>query len=204
MSLLGRKSALHPQQSKAMTAAERDAAGDDRSTPQEFVDQIAEKLGIDGFEMDPCASEENHKAPNYHTIETDGLASQWSVDGRPASCFVNPPFSDLATWIAKAAAEWAAGNCSVIAMLLPDGRHEQEWWTALEAVRDMPGSPVSTHYVRGRLRFTTPGGFNDPRGSRPSHGVLVVVWASGPIGRLHLDARGIGTKRPVPRPRGAS
>lgn len=43
---------------------------DNWSTPQDFFDKLNEEFS---FNLDPCASEENHKCDRYFTRDTNGL-----------------------------------------------------------------------------------------------------------------------------------
>ena len=56
----------------------------------------------DGFDYDPATCEGKAKefgVPNYDTIETDGLAQDWTKYGR---IWINPPFTDKHKFLAKA------------------------------------------------------------------------------------------------------
>lgn len=44
------------------------------ATPKDFFDKLNEEFH---FDLDPCASESNHKCEKYFTEETDGLAENW-------------------------------------------------------------------------------------------------------------------------------
>lgn len=47
---------------------------DEYATPQEVFDQLDAEFH---FNLDPCATDENHKCPIYFTKETDGLHNSW-------------------------------------------------------------------------------------------------------------------------------
>ena len=44
------------------------------STPQDFFDKLNEEFR---FDLDPCATDENHKCDTYFTKEQDGLKQDW-------------------------------------------------------------------------------------------------------------------------------
>lgn len=44
------------------------------STPQDFFDKLNEEFH---FDLDPCATDENHKCDTYFTKEQDGLKQDW-------------------------------------------------------------------------------------------------------------------------------
>ena len=44
------------------------------ATPQSFFDELNKEFH---FDLDPCATDENHKCERYFTQETDGLSQNW-------------------------------------------------------------------------------------------------------------------------------
>ena len=47
---------------------------DEWATPQSIFEELNNEFG---FDLDPCATEENHKTPHYFTKEDDGLSQKW-------------------------------------------------------------------------------------------------------------------------------
>ena len=47
---------------------------DEWSTPQKIFDELNEEFE---FDLDPCATSENHKCERFYTIEDDGLSQKW-------------------------------------------------------------------------------------------------------------------------------
>lgn len=47
---------------------------DEWATPSEVYDQLNAEFG---FDLDVCATEENHKCERYFTAEQDGLSQKW-------------------------------------------------------------------------------------------------------------------------------
>lgn len=47
---------------------------DEWATPQWLFDELNTEFN---FDLDPCASDENHKTPNYYTKENNGLSHKW-------------------------------------------------------------------------------------------------------------------------------
>ena len=47
---------------------------DEWATPSEIFDQLNAEFG---FDLDVCATEENHKCERYFTAEQDGLGQKW-------------------------------------------------------------------------------------------------------------------------------
>ncbi len=191
--LAGFKSENHPQQTALRGALDE---VDDRGTDQTFFDSLSERFG--GFTLDTAAAPHNAKCSRYFTRAENGLAQQWS--GR---VWCNPPYSrtpgvsDLGMWVLKAWMEWsrpsglsgalqiAMGDVppppELIVMLVPANRVEQAWWQDhVEPHRDRPGSPLSVEFLRGRLRFDQPVGWEKPaKGDRPPFGCALLIWQAG-------------------------
>lgn len=47
---------------------------DEWSTPQHIYDELDAEFG---FDLDPCATEDNHKCETFYTAEIDGLRQNW-------------------------------------------------------------------------------------------------------------------------------
>lgn len=47
---------------------------DEWPTPQAIFDELNEEFE---FDLDPCATSENHKCNRYFTLENDGLSQKW-------------------------------------------------------------------------------------------------------------------------------
>ena len=47
---------------------------DEWATPQWLFDELNNEFN---FDLDPCASEENHKTPIYYTKDNSGLSQKW-------------------------------------------------------------------------------------------------------------------------------
>lgn len=62
-------------------------------------------------------------------------------------------------------------------MLLPANRTEQQWWQLMvEPFRDRPGSPLSTRFLPGRMRFLRRGQTAVGPNERPPFGCLLLIW----------------------------
>jgi len=110
------------------------------STPQHFYDMLDERFG---FDLDPCATQENAKCKEYYTKEDDGLTKSW---GRNKKVFVNPPYGkDIKKWIKKAYEE-SRQHGSIVVMLLP-ARTDTSYW------HDYCMKAAEIYFIRGRLKF---------------------------------------------------
>ena len=160
---------------------------DERYTTRDTMEWAAKISGVTGWDLDVAACEESHKAEEFYTVAMDGLSRPWL--GR---VWCNPPYSDIAPWVAKAWRE--IGHCQTIAMLLPASRTEQGWWQRLvEPLRDRSdgencdyveapgGFPVEffTRFLSGRTRFGHPGNPEGVGVGSPPFGCVLLVWRRG-------------------------
>ena len=81
-------------------------SNDEWGTPQWLFDKLDEEFG---FDLDVCASKENHKCPHYFDIEDDGLKQNWNERN-----FCNPPYSNQLPWGIKAAGQASHGKLTVM------------------------------------------------------------------------------------------
>ena len=73
------------------------------------------------FDLDPCATPENALCARFFTKADDGLAQTWT-----GAAFMNPPYSDLDPWMAKA---WeAAQTTAELVVCLVPARTGSRWW----------------------------------------------------------------------------
>lgn len=164
MSLTGFRASNHPQQ---VAANGVDDDVDDRATHPMDFGPLNDRFG---FTIDVAAAPHNAKCERFYTREQDGLTQDWG--GEVVWC--NPPFSDLAPWVRKA---WAAHVDATIVMLMPANRTEQQFWQLMvEPYRDRPGSPLTTTFLPGRMRFLKPGQTAIGPNQRPPFGCVLLVW----------------------------
>jgi hypothetical protein len=153
-------------------------------TPDSICRPVIEELGLD---FDAAASHENHRLPNYATIDgvwtkhfsiptkwaprwegLNGLTLTW--DDRRVWC--NPPYGrgpdGTEAWVKKAALE--RGRCPVSALLLP-ARTETDWFQRWV----FPYAEV--HFLMGRISFI---GHNGKCEGREPHDVHVLDSAPFP------------------------
>lgn len=119
------------------TAVHFSSATDNWATPQDFYDNLN---SIFDFTLDPCASDENHKAPKYYTEADDGLAQSW--DGERV--FMNPPYGRaIGNWVKKASEQ----KGGLVVCLLP-ARTDTRWWHDY-----VVGGGANICFLKGRLKF---------------------------------------------------
>lgn len=162
MSLVGFKGRNHPQQ---VETRGRDLDTDDRATVPELFDPINRRYQ---FTIDvAAAAAHNAKCARFYDRSIDGLAQDWT--GERVWC--NPPYSDIRPWVEKA---WSSDAITV--MLLPANRTEQGWWQDLiEPHRDRHQG-LSVEFLRGRIRFLSPGQRKVGPNERPPFGCCLVIW----------------------------
>lgn len=172
MALSGFKANNHPQQTSRRWPTDVDEVDDRATHPLDFA-AFDDEFGP--FTVDAAAAAHNTKVPgHYWTREQDGLTQSWA--GERVWC--NPPYSDIAPWIRKAWNCWA--STLGIVFLLPANRTEQQWWQLLvEPYRDRPGSPLSSRFLPGRMRFLKPGQTAVGPNNRPPFGCVLLVWRPG-------------------------
>lgn len=129
-------------------------ASDEWATPQDFFDAVNAKFGP--FTLDAAATSENAKAARFFTKEDDALAVSWDTDGR---IWLNPPYSRIREFCAKARDEAVHGN--VIVLLVP-ARTDTRWWHDVTVHADV-------RLLRGRLKF------GSGTGSAPFPSALVIL-----------------------------
>lgn len=135
------------------------SASDEWPTPQWLVGQYAAEFGP--FDTDPAATAKSAQAPLFYTLEDDGLAQVWK--GR---VWMNPPYSRVGVWMAKARAEVEAGNAELVVCLVP-ARVDARWYRAATAAASV------VRVLPQRVKF---GGCKD---SAPFPSAVIVVGGDG-------------------------
>lgn len=135
-------------------------------TPQDLFDEL--NLEFD-FKLDVCALPETAKCHDYcippvgaeyhilwpGQVWQDGLLQPWRAWG---TCWMNPPYSDIKTWLGKARAESLLG--ATVVCLFPSRTDTAAWHDYVwDGVNHRPRTGVEVRFIRGRLKFT---GAKDP------------------------------------------
>jgi len=123
-------------------AKENAGRRDEWGTPKELFKTLDREFG---FVLDVAANRHNRKCARYfgpdHPVAAnrDGLAAPWA----PHTCWLNPPFSDLAPWLSKA---WRESKKGATVVALVPGDTSTRWWAehAMRAqeIRFLIGSRV--------------------------------------------------------------
>jgi phage N-6-adenine-methyltransferase len=104
------------------------ASSDIWNTPASFIELVRAVMG--GIDVDPASNIEAQavvQATACYTLETDGLAHEWS--GR---VYANPPYSNVAPFVAKLLSEFDAGRATE-AIVLVNARTGAGWFQSLAA-----------------------------------------------------------------------
>lgn len=126
---------------------------DEWSTPQDVFDELNEEFK---FDLDPCATDSNHKCEQYYTKEQDGLKQDWGGH----TVFVNPPYSKIKDWTEKAYREGCKDHTTVV-LLIPSR-------TDTRYFHDFIYNRSEIRFLKGRLRF------GDSENSAPFPSMVVI------------------------------
>tara|TARA_Y100000401_G_C8266407_1_gene196019 strand:- start:267 stop:779 length:513 start_codon:yes stop_codon:yes gene_type:complete len=120
---------------KALTSSDKQ----DWETPPQFVKYIEDLLCIT-FDLDPCASTTNYKAPYSYTVEENGLIQNWF-----GNVWLNPPYNNVVSWIEKALSQ--RFRCDYIVMCIP-ARTDTKWFHEL-----IWPNYQELYFLKHRIRF---------------------------------------------------
>lgn len=112
---------------------------DEWYTPIDFYNELDKEFK---FNLDPCATNLNHKCPKYFTKEDNGLLQSW--EGHNVFC--NPPYGrHIGAWVEKAFNESKKEN-TIVVMLIP-ARTDTRWF------HDFIYHKAEIRFIKGRLKF---------------------------------------------------
>ena len=117
------------------------------NTPRWLVQAVLEALGLQAFDVDPCAPSDGggHVLAKRTMVEADdGLTGAWT-----GVVFVNPPYARNVTrrWVTRCRQAWETGEAQLVVALLP-ARTGAGWWH--DAVFRGGADAL---FLRGRLKF---------------------------------------------------
>lgn len=112
---------------------------DEWETPQDFFDKLNEEFN---FDLDPCASDQNHKCARYFTKEDDGLRQDWGG----CRVFCNPPYGRLMIRWARKCYEESRKPGTVVVMLA-HARTDTRWF------HEFCYGKAELRFIKGRLHF---------------------------------------------------
>jgi phage N-6-adenine-methyltransferase len=106
-------------------------------TPKDFFEKYNNKFN---FDIDVCATHENHLCDKYWTKEEDALKQDWG----DMACWMNPPYGREIKEFMKKAYE-ASLNGATVVCLVPS-RTDTDWFHRYAMNGEI-------EFVRGRLKF---------------------------------------------------
>lgn len=108
------------------------------ATPDAVFCQLEREFGT--FDLDPCATPGNARAPRFFTLQDNGLMQTWG-----GLVYMNPPYGrGIGEWVRKAHAEADYG--ALVVCLLPAST-DAWWW------HDHCLAAAEIRFIRGRLKF---------------------------------------------------
>ena len=139
---------------------------DEWATPRPVFEALDAEFG---FTLDAAATAINARCDTYLTREQDALHVSWGQQ----SVWLNPPYSQCAVFLAKAAAEVAQG-CTVVCLV--PSRTDTRWWHrhVWDATRHQPRPGVEIRFLPGRLKFS------DAKNAAPFPSVVLVFRPVSP------------------------
>lgn len=140
-----------------MNAIIYSSKNDEWCTPQETFNSLNEEFD---FNLDPCATDENHKCDNYFTKEDNGLKQSWGG----YRVFCNPPYSEISQWVQKSYEESLKPN-TIVVMLIP-ARTDTKYF------HDYIYHRSEMRFIKGRLKFS------GSKNSAPFPSMIVIFRAA--------------------------
>jgi phage N-6-adenine-methyltransferase len=135
--------------------------------PETFAEYDAEFC----FTLDVCAEPHNAKCPRYFSPEQNGLLQDWGT----ATCWMNPPYSQMDAWMEKAYRS-AGRGALVVCLVVP--RTDTDWWHDW-----VVGKVAEIRYRKRRERFLLPPNADGVK-VRPRHSAtfpsIVVIYRPTP------------------------
>lgn len=115
------------------------SATDEWATPLDFYNTLNNEFN---FNLDPCATDDNHKCAKYFTKTDNGLLQSW--EGYKVFC--NPPYGRaIGSWVEKAYNE-SQKKDTLIVMMLP-ARTDTKWF------HNFIYHKAKIRFIKGRLKF---------------------------------------------------
>lgn len=111
-------------------------------TPEVFLAALRKKLGIRNFTIDLAATAANTVTKRFISPEQNSLVQPW--DSGEGFAWVNPPYDDLAPWVAKAAEAKSRGQQIVMLVRASVGAN---WWA-----KDVH-KVAQVWFLNGRITF---------------------------------------------------
>jgi len=132
---------------------------DDWETPDDLFDELNLEFQ---FTLDPCCTPDTAKCEKYFTVEDNGIFESWEDE----RVFMNPPYSNISTWVNKAVLEVTQNNCPLVVALLP------AWTDRIWFHWYIYPDRAEIRFLQGRVKFLMAGEIKES----PTFGSMVVIW----------------------------
>lgn len=159
---------------------------DKSNTPPEHKDcwqtppEIFQALNAEfSFVLDAAASPANALCSRYITEEQNTLETDWAglMPDPPGYAWLNPPYSNVGPFVAKAAAENAEHSIGCVMLLNAD--------TSVGWFRDAIATAHEVRFITGgRLAFLNAGTGKPVSGN--NKGQMLIVWHPWPRARIDM------------------
>ncbi len=123
------------------------------------------------FDIDICASEDNHLCDDYFSEKVSALKNEWSHHSRNGRlfknkiCFMNPPYSKTKLFMETAAHQAKFHNVTVVALV--NANTDTKWFS------DVVKSANEVRLLTGRIGFIKSCG---KKASGNTKGQCLVIW----------------------------
>lgn len=158
------------------------------ATPPDVYDKACKMCGVQPV-LDVCATPETAKCDAWYGPggeRASGLVAEWD-----RTWWCNPPYSEVAQWVARAYNQTSCHAGKVSGMMLVFAKTDTAWWHRYVEGRT---AMVRPYFWRGRIRFLGAGG-RPGKNSAPYPSVVLRfgpcererevqggAWACAPIG----------------------
>jgi len=134
---------------------------DQRFTPRSFFDRVVAAFGP--IDLDPCGHALSAVEARRKIILPEcGLASSWASN---RTVFINPPYSSVSQWMARACDAMENGEVETIVMLVPAR-------TDSDVYQRRVSRDADTIFLAGRIRFESAKGLAWPA----PFSLMTVIW----------------------------
>jgi phage N-6-adenine-methyltransferase len=144
-------------------------ASDEWSTPDDLYAALDDEFH---FTLDAAATMENAKSPTFLDRDRDALKERWGLiqshRSTSPSVWMNPPYSKVRHFMAKAVEE-AARGCTVVCLV--PSRTDTKWWheNVWDSTSHQPRPGVEIRFLCGRVKF------GDGKGSAPFPSAVIIL-----------------------------
>jgi phage N-6-adenine-methyltransferase len=122
---------------------------DEYFTPKSLYDKLNRRYN---FRLDPATTSDNPLDTKFFYTQADnGLDKDW----KPVNTFVNPPYSKVGKWVAKAHDQILSNvkkNSELVIVMLVAARTDTKWFHDIVLESNIKGYCI-VQFLRGRLKF---------------------------------------------------